>query len=534
MDNIIIVGGGSAGWMTATTLLSQFPDKKISLVESPNINTIGVGEGTVPNIGDWLKLVGINYYDFMPHTDAVFKLSIAFKDWYRKDSGTFHYPFGPFVAHDLNPGQIHTHQHPHDFELNDWHLKKIFYPETPVSDYADSFYPAMALVNQNKYFPSDSNRGELDSYHAYGFDATKFGIWLRDNIVSKYSNKFTHILAEVESIVLDDNGIKYLILDNGQKLEGDLFIDCTGFQSLLLTKTFDVSMISIENYVPNNHAWVTKIPYKDKETQLVNYTLCTAIENGWIWEIPLWSRIGSGYVFSDKFISTDAALREFKHALRKNGHENVGDLEYRLIPMQSGIQSKLWVKNACAIGLSAGFIEPLQSNGLQCIHYSLFNLVQTLEREHISEWDRKEFTAKCHDDFYSLALVVALSYVLSHRDDTEYWKDILNRDWTPEPFDPELGGLSTHFRGAYIQKRHRWQFNSQHEALHCMSTGMNWNPINRHTVKYGGDSNRLKDIKKEKEIVIQEMEKRKKRWSEQIKDFPSPYQYAKENIHYEI
>ena len=172
----------------------------------------------------------------------------------------------------------------------------------------------MALVNQNKYFPSDLGRGELDSYHAYGFDATKFGIWLRDNIVSKYSNKFTHILAEVETIPLDDNGIKYLILDNGKKLEGDLFIDCTGFQSLLLTKTFDVPMISIENYVPNNHAWCTKIPYKDKETQLVNYTLCTAIENGWIWEIPLWSRIGSGYVFSDKFISTDAALREFKQA----------------------------------------------------------------------------------------------------------------------------------------------------------------------------------------------------------------------------
>ena len=152
MNNIIIVGGGSAGWMTATTLLSQFPDKKISLVESPNINTIGVGEGTVPNIGDWLKMVGINYHDFMPHTDAVFKLSIAFKDWYRQDSGTFHYPFGPFIAHDLNPGQIHPHQHPHDFELNDWHLKKIFYPETPVREYAEWFLPSMALINQNKSF----------------------------------------------------------------------------------------------------------------------------------------------------------------------------------------------------------------------------------------------------------------------------------------------------------------------------------------------------------------------------------------------
>ena len=278
---------------------------------------------------------------------------------------------------------------------------------------------------------------------AYQFDATKFGIWLKDNYCkAKHPNNFTHILAEVKEIPMNNNGIKHLVLDDGRRLEADLFIDCTGFKSLLLTEAFGVPFITIENYIPNNYAWATKIPYKDPETQIVNYTKCTAIENGWIWEIPLWSRMGSGYVFSDKFISSEEALKEFKRGLIKKGYENVEDLEYHLISMRSGIQEKLWVKNTCAIGLAAGFIEPLQSNGLQSIYQFLFNLIRTLSRgDHINEWDRREFTAKCHEDFYEQAYVVALSYVLSHRDDTEYWRDIQNRDWPADIFSTNSDGF---------------------------------------------------------------------------------------------
>ena len=314
IDNVVIVGGGSAGWMSATTLLNQFPDKKITLVESPNISNIGVGESTVAGsqsgfsgFGDWLNLVDINDFNFMSQTDAIFKLSIAFENWYREDSGTFHFPFG-------QPGLLPN------VNLNDWYFKKIFNPETPVSDFTEWFFPAMALVNQNKSLFTENfthvnrspigraelerdelnNEVQLFSGCSLQFDATKFGIWLRDNYCkAKYPNNFTHILAEVKEIPLNENCIEHLILDNGQKLEADLFIDCTGFKSLLLTKAFEVPFISIENYIPNNYAWATKIPYEDPETQIVNYTNCTAIENGWIWEIPLWSRMGFGYVWSD-------------------------------------------------------------------------------------------------------------------------------------------------------------------------------------------------------------------------------------------
>jgi len=247
MINITIVGGGSAGWMTATTLLNQFPNKKITLVESSNISNIGVGESTVPGINRWLKLVDIDFLDFMPHTDSVFKLSIAFKDWYRKNSGTFHYPFGPSRHQYVKFGTKELHE----IELTDWHLKKIFYPETPVSDYAEWFYPSMALINQNKYFPnqSDLDRGELDSEHAYQFDATKFGMWLRDTYCNTNSN-FTHILGEVEETPLNDNGIKYLLLDDGRRLEADLFIDCTGFKGILISD--DILMKALRYGLKNN------------------------------------------------------------------------------------------------------------------------------------------------------------------------------------------------------------------------------------------------------------------------------------------
>ena len=551
--NITIVGGGSAGWMTATTLLNQFPDKKITLVESPNISNVGVGEstavgpqhsgsGSFAGIIEWFKMVGINDFDFMPQTDAVYKLSIAFENWYRKDSGTFHYPFG---APRLQYIEGHSRENLGNIELNDWHLKKILHPETPISDYADWFFPVMSLVNQNKSLFTDSyNSSSMDSRmdefgdevqifsgYSYQFDATKFSIWLRDNYCkAKYSDNFTHILAEVEETPLNDDGIKHLILDNGQKLEADLFIDCTGFKSLLLTEAFGVPFKNIENYIPNNYAWATKIPYKDPETQIVNYTNCTAIENGWIWEIPLWSRMGSGYVFSDKFISSEEALKEFKRGLIKKGYENVEDLKYHLIPMRCGIQSKLWVKNACAIGLAAGFIEPLQSNGLHSIHTFLYNLCSILARGYISEWDRKEFTVKCHDDFNVLAATVALSYVLSHRDDTEYWRDIQNREYPADLFSASAeDGISKYFYTKYFDKNFKHQFNPQEYTWSCMATGMNWNPIDIHTVKYNGGN--IEDIKKNIKITIQQMERRKEKWNKQVKDFPSPYQYLKDYVH---
>ena len=534
LKNIVIVGGGTAGWMTATTLLSQFPDKKITLVESPNISNIGVGESTVAGgqsgfngIINWLRLVNIKE-EFMPHTDAIHKLSIGFEDFYYKNSGRFHYPFG--MPYTVN----------HKSNMNDWYYKKIRYPKTPVSDYANCLYPAMALVNHhkslfNEKFSMNHGRKDLEKDFAnnevqllarvsYQLDATKLGIWLRDYYCkARYGKNFTHILAEVKDIPLNENGIKHLVLDSGRKLKADLFIDCTGFRSLLLGQALKVSFNSLEKLIPNNSAWATKIPYTNPEKQIVNYTNCTAIANGWVWEIPLWSRMGAGYVFSDKFISSKDALKEFKSTLLKKGYRNVENLEYKLIPMKCGCRSQLWVKNTCAIGLSAGFIEPLHSNGLHTTHEFIFNLIRVLAQGRINQWDRQCFTAKCHYDFNRFSALVALTYTLSHRDDTEYWRDIQNRD-APDVLEPNIGwGYGTVFNQKMIQGEYDVQ-----GIFPCIAAGMNWNPTDIHTLRY---HNAFDDFNQTYDFYINQLNSRKKKWNKEVKDFMSPYQYLKKYIH---
>ena len=344
---VIILGGGSAGWMTATTLLRAKPEWEISLIESKNISTVGVGESTLEFIVNWCHYVGINEKEFLKETDGSYKLSIKFTDFYKKGEA-FHYPFGaPDIEDNYN-------------SANDWWYKKFLYPDTPNSNYAECLFPKqMAYVNKNKF-----NKKCAKAYH---FDATKFGLWLKE----KKCQKVKHIVEDIETIEQDENGIKSL----NKKHTADLYIDCTGFKSLLLGETLKEPFESYADVLPNNSAWATRIPYEDKEKQLEPFTNCTAYNNGWIWNIPLWSRIGTGYVYSDKFVSDEEALKEFKQYLGKE------DLEFKKIKMRIGIHKRLWVKNVVAIGLSAGFIEPLESNGLWSVHQFLMNFVRNIRRD---------------------------------------------------------------------------------------------------------------------------------------------------------
>jgi hypothetical protein len=514
MNKIIVVGGGSAGWMTACTLIRAFPNKKITLIESPNIATVGVGESTIGGIKNWTKYLGINDSDFIKKTDGSYKLSIKFTDFYKKGE-SFHYPFGrPFLEgnHAL---------------LNDWWFKKFIYPETLASDYASCHFPQMALVNQNKCFYNEKNiipfNFEQDT--AYHFDATKFAIWLRDNYA--IPKGVTHIKEDIISIEQNEDGIKSL----NNKHKADLFIDCTGFKSILLAQTLKEPFESYADMLPNNSAWATRIPYIEKEKELVGYTNCTAIQNGWVWNIPLWSRIGSGYVYSDKFISDEEALTEFKEYLMKIEPYKLvpcDHLEFKNIKMRVGIHKRLWVKNVCAIGLAAGFIEPLESNGLFSVHEFLLNLIRNLQREKVSQWDKDNFTFQCKLLFRNFAEFVALHYALSHREDTPYWKNNFNKNWEEKLINLKPSLISG-FLSAANAKYQDYHFNYR-AGLHCIAAGMNWSPTDITSLEYNNFTNKEK-LKLEWDPIINRLNERKKTWEKSVKNELSLYKFLKKYIY---
>ncbi len=505
-DKILIVGGGSAGWMTAATLIKSFPKKQITLIESPNIKTVGVGESTIGGIKNWTKYLDIEDDEFFKATDATYKLSIRFENFYNKKDGGFHYPFG-----DANLDGNHA-------KLNDWVFKKHLYPKTHRSNFAESMYPQMALVNENKLFDNHNNEIPFNFKRdtAYHFDATKFGLFLRDKYCLPKGVK--HIKENIDSIQTNEKGIKSL----NNKYTADLFIDCTGFRSLLLDKTLKEPFESYQDILPNNSAWATRVPYDNKRKQLNGYTNCEAMSAGWIWTIPLWSRIGTGYVYSDKYISDEDALKEFKN------HIGQEDLEFNKIKMRVGIQKRLWVKNVVAIGLSAGFIEPLESNGLFSVHEFLIRLVRNMQRDVVTQWDRDNFTFQCKTVFRNFAEFVALHYALSNRDDTRYWKDISNKSWEQSLINLKPL-LQNGFLKAALDRNYAYHYNHLF-GLPCIAFGMGWYPTEASTVKYYGQMND-KEFKEKYLPIVKKLDKKVSMWKKAIKDKTSIYDYHKQKFY---
>jgi len=504
INKIIIVGGGTAGWMTASTLVKCFPHKKICLIESPDIATVGVGESTLGQIRGWQALLGIKDKDFMSACDATYKLSIKFTNFYQKGE-SFHYPFGkPYLVGN-------------EAGLNDWWFKKFLYPDTPYSDYATCHYPQMALINENKCFFNDSSTIPFEFYKhtAFQFDATQFGLWLRDHVCLPAGLK--HIKEEIKTIEQDEKGIKTL----NKKYKADLFIDCTGFQSLLLEQTLKEPFINMSSILPNNSAWCTRIPYKNKRKQLVGYTNCTAVKNGWIWSIPLWSRMGSGYVYSDKYISDEDALKEFQK------HIGTQELEFKKIKFRTGIHQRLWVKNVCAIGLSAGFIEPLESNGLFSVHEFILQLLRTLQRDFVSQWDKDVFTTMCKNVHYAFMEFVAMHYALSHRQDTPYWKDNFNKSWS-EDLVNLVPSCYKGFDHAVYDRGFHHTFTEAEAGIHCIAAGMHWSPTDVPSIIKATNISDMRHWKTRWGAVTARLNRRKEEWKNAVKDAPLMYNFLKD------
>ena len=508
INSIWIVGGGTSGASVACVLKKTFPKKDIRILEGRDIPTIGVGESTLGYINNFLQFLNIQDKDFMKRCDASYKLSIRFENWLNKDSGSFHYPFGnAYYDKVIN-------------NYNYWYYRKFLNPKIPNTDFADCMFPQMALVNKNKICEQDGvfPHWTMKRDCAYHFDATKFGILLKE----KFRELGGRIL--VENIVNvqrnEDGSIKQLDLDTKNSVKGDLYIDCTGFKSLLLDKTMKEPFESYEDILPNNSAWATKQPYKNKRKELVGYTNCKAVENGWIWSIPLWSRMGTGYVYSNKYINDDDALKQFQNYL---GTE---DLEFKKLKMRIGIHKRLWVQNVCAIGLSSGFIEPLESNGLLTLHHFIQNLIPILKKEIVNEFAKQHYNIACRRMFRGFAEFVAMHYALSNRTDTEYWRDIQKRNYKIEEKFLDNSDFQLAFRNK--MEAHYWHPTG---GIPCIATGMDWFPTTLETIQYAHLQTNTEYWKKEWSEVSKHFEKRKRKFKKLAKSCPALYDYLKENIY---
>lgn len=402
INNILIVGGGTAGWMTAALLNRFLPPEKcrVTLVESADIGTIGVGEATVPPLVNYLKALGVNEVEFMRHTHASYKLGIKFINW-RNGNDTLWHPFGP-IGGTLDHTQVFHH----------W-LKEQREGRAAGSYYAYSLQTVLSEMNKAPRSLQQSSKIIDTAAYAYHLDAREFAGFLMRLGTQR---GVQHVIDNVRGVVQDERGfIRHIETENHGPLAADLFIDCTGFAGLLIEKTLGDPYISWSDFLLCDRAWA--LP-QDYDRKMAPYTQSTALKAGWEWRIPLSHRVGSGYVFSSRFISDEAAVHEL---LAHNGL-NPDKAEPRLLRMRIGRRTDFWIKNCVSVGLASGFLEPLESTGIYLIQKSASLLLDLFPDNGFNELLVRHYNDKMANAYEEVRDFIILHYVLTEREDTEFWK----------------------------------------------------------------------------------------------------------------
>lgn len=410
INNVIIVGGGSSGWMTAALLSKTIPNLKITLIESKNVPIVGVGESTLNGFNRFVDLLGVQEEDWMPRCNAIYKTSIRFTNFFEQGF-SYHDTLKqivPPVDMDVNDFYHLCHQYPDKFKVTDF--PKFF---------DDNHY--MTIWNRYTTQPDSSIMNwNPRSERAYHFDAYKFGTALKDLVA--IPNGVEHIEDDVYAIRSDENGITCLeTIDHGP-LTADLYIDCSGFKSLLLG-SLGVGLIDFSDRVINDRAIATNIPYGDRNKEMETFTDCIAMSSGWIWNIPIWDRIGGGYVYSSKFTNEKIATEEFRENIRERFGNRADFLHFRNMKFNPGVRESPWYKNVVGIGLSCGFLGPLRSTGLALTQEMMENLAAILLN---TEGNIKNFDKEFYNDIVIKRMKLARDWVsaqsaLSRRIDTPYW-----------------------------------------------------------------------------------------------------------------
>ncbi len=418
VNKILILGGGSAGWLTAGIIAAEFGDSlAITLVESPEVPTIGVGEGTWPSMRESLRRMGVSEADFIRECDASFKQGSKFIGW--RDGGDEDFYYHPF---SLPQGFFEVDAVPYwQQQLNGQTFASAVCPQEQVCE--------SGLAPKQESTPEFA--GVVN--YAYHLDAAKFGLFLRQHCVDRLGVR--HVPDHVTAVNrAQDGDIASLVTRAHGELGADLFIDCSGSRSLLLGEQLEQPLISRRDILFNDRALAVQVPYRDDSQPIASATLATAQEAGWVWDIGLPTRRGIGYVYSSAHSTDEQAEHVLRSYLRRcGGKVDAETVELRQLGFEPGHRERFWHRNCVAVGMAAGFIEPLEASALALVEMSAALIRDDMPADRASmDLVAERFNQRFRYRWDRVMDFLKLHYVLSSRPDSDYWRDHQQPSGIPE------------------------------------------------------------------------------------------------------
>ena len=408
IKRVVIVGGGTAGWMAAASISKLIGrDLDVTLVESDEIGTVGVGEATIPTFFALHQLLKINEAEFLSEVQGTIKLGISFENWKNKGQDYIH-AFGYTGQSCWAAGFQHF-----------WLKGKALGFSEEYSHYS----PELMAAKVNKFGLLKQN----SLNYAYHIDASLYAKFLR-----RIAEKSGVIRKEGKIVKINqvsEGNIQSVVLDSGVSIEGDLFIDCSGFAALLIDKTLGVDFEDWSQWLPCDSAIAVQTA---SISPPVPYTRSIARDCGWQWRIPLQSRVGNGLVFSSQYLSDDEATKVLLDNI-----EGEKLTEPRVIKFRTGQRAQQWNKNCIALGLAGGFLEPLESTSIHLIQRGIIRLMQMFPLAGITDADRDEFNRQMSDEYYFIRDFIIMHYHVTERTDTEFWRQCKDMD-IPDSLDHRL------------------------------------------------------------------------------------------------
>ena len=445
VKNIVIVGGGTSGWIAAAYYLRQVPDINLTLIESPNIPIVGVGEATILGFDDFLNNCGIHPSEWMAATDATYKCGILYPGW--RDEKTV-------VWHPFNTTRTRQeYEELSDIEL--WHniQDKTLYD---YNTYALDDWTTCVLKNKV------SNANIRKGYH---LDCIKLANFLSKKCMPKINYKQTN----VKQVKVNDHGIEYLLLDNDEKVTADLYIDCTGFKRLLSSSLPDSQWVDKSSMLLLNSAVAGQIAYKDQESGMRPYTIAQAVDHGWIWKIPIQGRIGSGLVYDSSLLSPAEAEEQF---VNHWGADRIISSSLNHIKFKPEYNKKNWRHNCLSIGLASGFIEPLESTGLQLMIDGIVNSSDLVKKGFYTQDD-----VDCFNSIISIRYDTAMDFIGLHYLNNQrtglFWKKVQEYN---QPTDTLLATIEQfkYKRQWFVQQSDKHLFGTHNKHIWMDAVGIDY------------------------------------------------------------